>query len=288
MNPNVEFWIIIIAFFCFFLLYYYFAKRSKNRVLQWSLRLWPIWTVIGILILAISSVGTNCYFPRTPTRTAITKIEMYNHAVNTFRTRYNGLPGDHSTITKYFSAEAYPGLQNGNGNRQIEGEEVVQFWKQLEAAELIPEQEGADGVREMPYKRDLSYFEKLNAGAEFYEPLGVVVYSSSGRNWHQIARYKTEGELKILPAFTPEEAFIWDSKIDDGRPFTGSVTIRSAAQDGSSRLDGDITQAEVGYEGGNAYACVNESDISDDAKKRMATYAIGNENLACSIRIRMN
>jgi len=261
MNGNVEFLVIIIAFFGFFLLYYQFAKRSKNKVVQWSLRLWPVWTVVGILVSLASLVGTNCYF--------------------------KGLPGDHASITQYFSVEHYPDIRDGDGNNFLAGEESVQFWKQLEAAELIPPQEMDGAVRKSKFQHDIAFYKRWFSHTEFAEPLGIVAYSSGEKNYYQIARYKTEGELVILPSFTPEEAFNLDSKIDDGRPLSGSVIIRSAAHDGSSRLDGDITEKEAGFEAGNKYACINESDISD-GKKRMTTYAIANKNLACSIRIRMN
>lgn len=263
-------------------LYIALVKFFKREVIRQILTWLPILLIVGIFVWEMHFSG-NAPLKAAPIRVLIGQIEMYNAAVNTFRTRYNGLPGDHASITNYFSSEQYPDFKNGDGDKLLSGAESIDFWKHLKAAELVHLNLLGEGIVQARYFHDNNFIKKW-----FSESAGIVVYASGERNYYQIARYETEGDIKVLPALTPEEAFNLDSKMVDGRPFTGSVTIRSAAQDGSSRLDGDITQAEVGYEAGNEYACVHESDISTDAKKRAATYAIANENLACSIRIRMN
>lgn len=89
-------------------------------------------------------------------RAQITQIEQFNAAVNTFRVRFNGVPGDIRNAKVVLNSNVAD-TWNGNGNRQIEVNategatassvdgtshaatgEIIQFWHHLSLAQLIP------------------------------------------------------------------------------------------------------------------------------------------------------
>ena len=62
-------------------------------------------------------------------RATVAQIEKYNSAINTFRTKYNGLPGDlTSDLASAFGLVARAGsLGRGDGNGLIQGVAAVPF-----------------------------------------------------------------------------------------------------------------------------------------------------------------
>lgn len=248
-------------------------------------------------------------------RAQITQIEQYNAAVNTFRNRFNGMPGDIRSATDFFPTAEWPNMRNGNGNRQLEWAsagvtsglanvdgtatyttvdtaapqhvgEVLQFWHHLSAAELINGSfngQGGDGSAE----EGTIVF---SFPATRLDRNGIGVFASQGRNYYQLgvisgASYSVEASL------TPEEAFNIDSKVDDGRPASGSVVVRSSyAASGSPLVDSDLVTQDVNFAGGtNTSACILENvTLTDPSSVRSASYATGNNAIACTLRLRMN
>ncbi len=168
------------------------------------------------------------------------QIEKYNAAVNTFRGKYNGFPGDISTPGSF-------GLSGtgGNGNGIIEagpaasgagsctniyglGGETALFWNHLSATNLIP-----DGVTTISAYTTTT---AIAAGSlnDTYLPaarLGVSnrinVFSFAGRNYYGLSNFRSTTAatcaLATVAALSPLQSFQVDSKIDDGNAMTGMV-----------------------------------------------------------------
>lgn len=252
-------------------------------------------------------------------RAQITQIEQYNAAVNTFRNRFNGMPGDIRNATEFFPTAQWASMRNGNGNRQLEYVtnaasglapttaatyssvdvtaplhvgEVLQFWHHLSAAELINGSfngTGGSGANTDNFGTLAFSFPTTRLDRN-----GVGVFASEGRNYYQLgvisgSNYNVEASL------TPEEAFNIDSKVDDGRPTTGSVMVRSsiaASATAPALINADLIAADTNFAGGGANAasaCIQEAiTLTNPTSVRSATYAIGNSAVACTIRLRMN
>lgn len=160
-------------------------------------------------------------------RATMHQIEGYQSAMNNFRARFEGLPGDLATAQNHFAANKWPDAVNGNGNGLIEDDdatvpvneysgEVVQFWYQLNAAGMIPERFDLGNTLG-------TSFPKLEAGRG-----GIVAgaIDSSTNIWRLCAVSSTAANAMVMEnCLTPEEASTIDTKMDDGNPKLGSVTV---------------------------------------------------------------
>lgn len=265
--------------------------------------------IIGLIIGGVL-VGQDL-IKAAEIRAQITQIEQYNAAVNTFRTRFNSLPGDARNITSFFNATTYPDIRNGNGNRQLEWAsagvtaglvaangtgvvyssvdtgtpdhvgEVLQFWHHLSAAELVGGSFNGTGGTGAAQLGTLG-FSFPNAKLDRN---GIGAFASGGKNYYQIG-VVSGATYTIAPSLTPEEAFNLDSKIDDGRPGSGSVVLRGSQA--ASRVNAPLVVADWLAAGGTkATACIEE-DASTAPLLRASTYAIASTGIVCSIRLRMN
>jgi hypothetical protein len=158
-------------------------------------------------------------------RATISQIERYQTAVNTFRGKYNDLPGDmppaDASQFGFASRTGAPGAGDGNGVLEgwqggtgilcdyceTPGSELYMFWTDLSTANLI----------------DGSFMPAAKIGR------GNLVYvvSVGGVNYFGIAVITTiygDGTILHPPAgFIVQEAYSIDKKIDDGLPQTGRV-----------------------------------------------------------------
>jgi len=184
-------------------------------------------------------------------RATISQIEKYNVAVNTFRGKYNALPGDMNaaTATAFGFAARGASAGQGDGNGVIEGYngttnigyaqggETLFFWADLSvgnpAAPLnVNMIEGSFSTYLLPTTAAPAI---TAANAASYLPpakLGrgnsVYVYSTNGTNYFGIAPITTTvttGAAAALTAsMTVVQSYQIDKKVDDGYPATGSVT----------------------------------------------------------------
>ena len=179
-------------------------------------------------------------------RATISQLEKYNTAVNTFRGKYNAIPGDiaeASAVTFGFYNNAActgaAGLRDGNGlldgtagaGSLLQGAgETGLFWQDLSSANglnlnLIEGSyttatcatAGAITAATAPNYMPAA---KLGRGNYFY------VYETNGTNYYGLANVGTgaAGALVTATSMSPSQAFNIDNKIDDGLPLTGAVT----------------------------------------------------------------
>ena len=291
--------------------------------------------IIGLIIGGVL-VGQDL-IKAAEIRATVSQIEQFNAAVNTFRGRYQGIPGDIRNVTSFFDTTTWENLSNGNGNRVIElcaaaavapdptvptpnctdpgggasfytavtqalatplhSGEAVQFWHHLSAAELIPGfYDGLTTLTGITTAGKESGTEGISFPVSKMDRNGIGVYGVAGKNYYQIGAHgnATTDDFEIMPSLTPEEASNLDGKMDDGKPGSGSIIVRSSAVSPATpdldlvAADGDFTASPT-----TTTACLTgpitvttPADIT--ASARASDYALLNTDIACSIRIRMN
>jgi len=202
--------------------------------------------IIGLIVGGIL-VGQDL-IKAAEIRATVSQLEKYSTAVNTFRGKYNGLPGDLLNAGNFgFDTTRGPGANGTDGNSDGDGlmesggngaagtfaGEVACFWDDLWVAGLISENlnnsDGCGAVRTINPIVSAVPITKL--GRNNY----VLVGSTLGVNyWGVTGITSITGGVEVLDKLlTPAEAFQLDSKLDDGAGTSGSVQAMDAT-DGAS------------------------------------------------------
>lgn len=185
--------------------------------------------IIGLLVGGVL-VGRDL-IKSAQIKRAITQIEEYKTAVELFRQKYGGLPGDIPKASQLNFTTRTGASGHGDGDGWIEscssssttwiwaGCEVVLFWSDLNRAGLIngPYTAATDAyVSNVPASSLETYFPRLRVGTGNY----FTVWSQSGENLYAIGGLSsTTGPAYVWDAsaaFTPVQALAIDTKIDDG------------------------------------------------------------------------
>jgi len=234
-------------------------------------------------------------------RATISQIEKYNSAVNTFRTKYNAIPGDiissQASAFGLFSETTLAGTaghQDGNG--LIEGGssggvlpegETLSFWRHLSDASLIDGQFGTNSSDSLIVQTTGVVTATVNVPSRSLPPTKItpvnyfIVYSALGMNYFQIIPIATittgPGYTYNTVGITPIQAFNMDSKLDDGLPNTGIVQARSIAG----------VNAAASFSGISAVnTCLVGTGAATDTYNRSLNSG-GNDG-SCSLRFRFN
>jgi prepilin-type N-terminal cleavage/methylation domain-containing protein len=239
-----------------------FVRHSPKRAGFTILELSIVLVIIGLIIGGIL-VGRDM-IRMAALRNMGSQIEKYRTAFNTFRLKYNCLPGDCPNATDYFGTYAgcggdgslptgFPaGTCNGNGDGVIgppanysngidptTGEWLL-FWNHLSNANLIT---GSYGC---PYPvagfdnwystlcsptiqapRGATAFITIRSGTNWSDPANLPIVASK----QNISSYFLVGAYMPSSAvsnpwsmMSPNEAFILDTKFDDGSPYSGKIS----------------------------------------------------------------
>jgi len=198
-------------------------------------------------------------------RATITQIEKYNQAVNTFRGKYNVLPGDMDGVAAVnFGFAQRSGIAGqGNGDGIIQGVCGASCWSavavgQGETSAFWSDLTYANGLNinliEGSYPLGITGLMALtstpgplpnitgSAIANYLPPAkigrGNYIYiwccgnlSTGSNNYFGISAISAIGtvnnwEVHSTPALTIKEAYSIDTKMDDGLPQSGRVTAR--------------------------------------------------------------
>lgn len=224
--------------------------------------------VLLIIALIITSVLVGQDLVRNAElRATVRQYENFTSAVGTFRTKYNGLPGDISGATNY----GFVG--NGNNNGVLVGDTVldtenVYFWNHLGAtgAELIA------GT----YSGVVATTSNLNvitpsvkAGVGNW---GVYADTTNGINYYilGLTTPAAAASLDTADSLTPLDAKYIDSKIDDGMPNRGFVN--------------------AGIGGALAYTAPNTdcATATTSSGVYMTTTKTAAATIACTLRFKMS
>lgn len=196
--------------------------------------------IIGLItagILAGRELSHNAQL-----RATISQFREYDAAVNSFKIKYNCLPGDCPYAESLGLGVHLDWGENGNGNGRIDGNEYSSFWYHLQQAGPLntPNIMSFVSPRTLPMKIGSQTPYTI---AEFTTPGNSTRGSRGG--WtvvggedmitsmyqgppHYFAILAGTYFLILNQANTvlPIDAYYMDSKIDDGYPLSGTVTAR--------------------------------------------------------------
>lgn len=241
-------------------------KKKKGFTL---IELSIVLVIIGLIVGGVL-VGQDL-IKAAELRATISQIEKYNTAVNTFRLKYNGIPGDISNAATFFAAGTNEGGDGGaDGDGLVEGVsadntpctasvchsgESAGFWYHLSDAGMISESIPATDYTAITLSMNTAPQVKAGSGH-------VVVSAIGGRNYYGLVGAPTSGAVAaggststFTAAFTPAEAFQLDGKLDDGLPASGSMLSATIATPlpGTAAAAGDCNSATA-YAVGSASA----------------------------------
>lgn len=252
-------------------------KRSYQNQNGFTLvELSIVLVIIGLIVGGVL-VGQDM-IRAAESRAIVAQIEKYNTAINTFRNKYNALPGDITNPTTYISTSAATG---GDGNGYIysaagtpsttptaingSGNELSTFWNHLSLAGFIDG--NFDGSTTQTTLGTNFPYTKSGRG-------GIIIYASSDglHYWHiGLASATASTTITTVNSLRPEEAFNIDTKVDDGRPNNGIILAR-----GGVVLEGSASSGS----GAGSY-CTTASTSA-------GIYNLLNIAPLCQLRIRVN
>ncbi len=233
-------------------------------------------------------------------RATVGQIEKYNASVNTFRTKYNGIPGDISSANAAaFGFIARAGSQGrGDNNGLIDGsnagallqqvftQESGFFWDDLTKANLVDGQFTSAADIASPAAIGAAGIPTQFPEASIARGNRIHVGSTGGLNYYLLTGITstavTTGNMTLTTNLTPIELFNMDNKLDDGLPQTGIVQARGTAASTTTPMT-DVTTA-------SAVATIAYCDVgagtSTDTYNRSLT--AGGQTPACIGRFRFN
>jgi prepilin-type N-terminal cleavage/methylation domain-containing protein len=212
--------------------------RSGFTLIELSIVLVIIGLIVGGVLVGQDLVKAASL------RSQIGQIEKYRTAVNTFLTKYNGMPGDLAQAANFGFAARTGNAGQGDNNRLLEscasgvsnttaGCETTLFWRDLSSASFIDSSfsTATNAVATMTSAQAPNYFpsSKLDSASSV-----VVVYDevNNHQNYFYIARINSTsgaGAYSIGYGLTPNDTYNMDLKTDDGIPGSGTVVAASGA-----------------------------------------------------------
>jgi len=210
-------------------------------------------------------------------RAQVAQIEKLNTAVNTFKGKYNGLPGDLSAddAATLGMAARSGGVGDGDNNGIIgtcgfdglggrySGCENVIFWNDLGVAQLIAPDFPADATFPAnPTGMDTSLF--FPAG-KVGKNTQIMVFSIDGVNAFALVHpgYVGNNQIWAAPVLSPLQAFAIDNKMDDGLPTSGRVT---GSAEGINSIETDLGSFSDNLLGGGPYCMLNVEPVIYNTK----------------------
>jgi prepilin-type N-terminal cleavage/methylation domain-containing protein len=197
--------------------------------------------IIGLIIGGIL-VGRDLIHA-AEIRATVSQLEKYNTAVNTFRTKYNGLPGDLTPInsgaaglfTMTGGAAGTASFQDGNG--LIAGNaccESLIFWRHLSDANLVDGTFGSLGNGALsPISGNptatVSDMTQSQPATKLSNKVFYNTSTQSGINYFQMLPIRNNNfftgnyNYNATSGFTPVDTSAIEAKIDDGLPNAGNI-----------------------------------------------------------------
>jgi len=214
------------------------SKHGGFTLIELSIVLVIIALIIGGVLVGKDMIDAAVI------RSQISQLQKYEAAVNTFRTKYNWLPGDMpapaavavglmSRIGDYGDGDGNGVLQDAAGyptDSYMQGEMVI-FWNDLATAQLIGDPitshySGGYACLGSTLSDAIQCFPqcKLGGGKCLVQ---IFTAPTTQQSYYFLAWPSGSFQFDAWPVavITPAQAFSMDSKIDDGSPFTGRLTL---------------------------------------------------------------
>lgn len=194
--------------------------------------------IVGLLAAGIL-VGRDL-IKAAEVRAQIRQLDEYKLGMNTFMVKYQTMPGDmppsQADAVGMVARSGGAGSGDGNGlitscsniNQLSRGCEAVLFWSDLSAAGLIAGS-FADGIDDYPifatFEESTKYFPKVKMRGSY---TFVIATPQAGDNsWFVSTQLTSQDDAYSYTygagGFTPQEVYAIDSKVDDGKPTSGTV-----------------------------------------------------------------
>jgi prepilin-type N-terminal cleavage/methylation domain-containing protein len=227
-------------------------------------------------------------------RSVVTTLEKYNAGATTFRSKYDGYPGDiTSTKATNFGLTAGAGtdglgdgdgvLENGatTADKQGVGGESTLFWRHLSDTQLISEGfTTANGTVAVALGGANPAVSLYLPHLKIRDSANVHTTGIGGKNYFYLTGVSTAvvttGAITESAALSPAEAQSIDSKIDDG--LYGSGTVIAVATLAAATA-GTIDPGAAAASG----VCVNSTPTPDVYNTASQDFASA---VACHLRIR--
>ncbi|MCE2927958.1 MAG: prepilin-type N-terminal cleavage/methylation domain-containing protein [Rickettsiales bacterium] len=230
-------------------------------------------------------------------RATISQKIRYDTAVNTFKLKYNGLPGDlfadRADELGFFSLDNSPLQGFGDNNGLIQSRtvgigvnygatgETILFWRHLVEAGMM---EGLYGTGIVAATGDADPADQNKPelympNTKFLNTVRFRVVELRGVHYYWLSSHNTievSGQVSLGPGMARIDAYFLDQKMDDGMPNTGTVTAAAAFcfSGGNPLVPMDACWAA---DPNNNGACITGGTGTNDP---MATYIVGPENIA--------
>lgn len=244
------------------------VKSSAHRFGFTLIEISIVLVIIGLIVGGVL-VGKDL-IRAAELRSVDSQLSEFKAAVNTFKMKYNCLPGDCGSATDFFGTALDCAAEqvslatcNGNGDGILSTAEGLLFWKHLSNSGLIPGnytgvQDGAN-----PYATSVRNVPSGKISGSLWNTVywGVVsgestLFDGVYNNTLQFGRYQQDNN-PANPVITSKEAMLLDQKIDDGKPGTGKMRMRilgtcSVKSDGvtpATSTDGNISVYNVNANG---------------------------------------
>jgi prepilin-type N-terminal cleavage/methylation domain-containing protein len=216
-------------------------KYSNSRIAKAGFTLVELAIVLVIIGLVVGSViiGKDL-IKAAEIRSQVTQIVQYKTAFNSFKLIYNYLPGDlPSAQATQLGFTARSGAKyHGDGDEQIFacgttlvlGCENVLFWNDLSSANMVDG--GFNTATDAAVTASPSTIERYIPKAKLQGQHIIPAYLLSSpyvvRNCNTISisgysNFSNGNYTDSSNTITPQDAMNIDTKMDDGKPFTGSI-----------------------------------------------------------------
>lgn len=285
-------------------------KPNKNKQSQSGFTLVELSIVLVIIGLIISSVLVGQDLVRSAElRSTMTQLEGFNSAIGTFRGKYNGLPGDVTGATSF----GFNGDGNANGllvdvcagtgasctaaSSMSATSENNFFWNHLGssgAALIAGSYLGTTALTSsniatvLPAAKAGNYWGVYTGGSASGSTAtaveGGTLASEAGTNYYilGVTGDGTSGAMTTAVTLTPLEAQNIDTKMDDGKPSTGTVRARGAGTD----LPDTVPSSAVSS-GASTTVCTYYVATGYTTAPSTNTYAIKAPAAQCNLRFKM-
>ena len=257
----------------------------KNRTAEGFRRIGFSLVELSVVLVVIGLITGGVVAGKSMIRSAdllsiSSDLRRYQDAAITFRDKYRDLPGDMSDAQDYWGSATTNGDSDGvigsAPNPNTSGE-IFEFWNQL----------ALDGRISGKYtgKSGTSALDTVPSGANANAPAARLSntawaiinhpkgFGDNNRYQHDYGNAMvfggvSAGDLPLAGALTPDEAWRIDTKIDDGKPASGSIIAVEA------------TGPTVGFTNTNAAAkCTTSSSNTD----YIGVYNVSNKPKACAL-----